>query len=117
MKTILIVDDSRFMRTTVGNIVEEIGHRIIGEGSNGNEAVKLYKSKKPDIVFMDITMPEKSGIEALKEIINFDPLAKVIMCSAIGQQIVIKEAMTAGAKNFIIKPFKKENIENVLNLL
>ena len=117
MKKILVVDDAKFMRMMVSNIIVEMGHEVIAEGSNGEEAVELYKKHHPDIVMMDITMPTKDGLQAVKEIIAFDASAKVIMCSAMGQQAMVMDAIKSGAKNFIVKPFQKENIEKAINAL
>lgn len=115
MANILIVDDAKFMRMIVRDAVEKAGHTVIGEGGNGNEAVTLYKKERPDIVTMDITMPGKDGIEAVKEIIAFDPTAKIIMCSAMGQQTMVLDAIKAGAVNFIVKPFQHEAIVDGVN--
>lgn len=114
-KKILIVDDAAFMRLTLKNLVEEIGYEVIGEATNGEEAVAKYADLQPDIVTMDITMPEMSGLEALKEIINIDETASIIMCSAMGQQTMVLDAIKSGAKDFIVKPFNKERIEEALS--
>lgn len=110
MSRILIVDDAAFMRMMLKDILEKSGYQVIGEASNGIKAVELYKKDKPDIVTMDITMPEMDGIESLKEIIEFDPKANVIMCSAMGQQGMVMDAIKAGAKDFIVKPFQAERV-------
>lgn len=116
---ILIVDDATFMRMMIKNIVSKNGFEVVGEAENGAEAVKLYSEHKPDLVTMDITMPEMDGIESVKEIRKLDPNAKIIMCSAMGQQSMVMEAIQAGAKDFIVKPFKQDRIlqaiERVLN--
>ncbi|HJA91369.1 MAG TPA: response regulator [Candidatus Jeotgalibaca merdavium] len=104
-KNILIVDDAAFMRMKLKDILEKNGYNVVGEAQNGLEAVSLYKEVKPDLVTMDITMPEMDGIEALKEIKAVDPAAKVIMCSAMGQQGMVMEAIKMGAIDFIVKPF------------
>ncbi|QDP40289.1 response regulator [Radiobacillus deserti] len=118
MANVLIVDDAKFMRLTLSNVLKELNHTVVGEAENGNQAVELYKSSKPDLVLMDITMPEKTGIEALREIKQMDSSAKVVMCSAMGQQQLVVEAIELGAKDFIVKPFDdnrvKEAIERVL---
>lgn len=114
-KKILIVDDAAFMRLTLKNLIEEIGYEVIGEAANGEEAVVKYADLQPDIVTMDITMPEMSGLEALKEIINIDKTASIIMCSAMGQQTMVLDAIKSGAKDFIVKPFNKERIEEALS--
>lgn len=108
--TILLVDDLSFMRDAIRNIVEKASMLVIAEAENGNEAVKLYTEHSPDIVLMDITMPVMNGLDSLKHIKNFDPRAKVIMCSAIGQQKYIIKSIQLGARDFIIKPFKPERI-------
>ncbi|NLF82410.1 MAG: response regulator [Candidatus Gastranaerophilales bacterium] len=110
MVKILIVDDSTFMRTSLKEILTPQGHEIIGEAANGNQAVELYKTLSPDIVTMDITMPECDGLTALKKIVEMDKNAKVIMCTAMGQQAMVMEAVKAGAKDFIVKPFKVDKV-------
>ena len=108
MKKLLIVDDAAFMRLTIPNMLLNYEIEIIGEAANGAIAVEMYKELRPDVVTMDITMPEMSGIEALKAIKAFDPQAKVIMVSAMGQEGMVKETIIRGAKTFIVKPFKEE---------
>ena len=108
MKKLLIVDDAAFMRLTIRNMLLHYEIEIVGEAANGAIAVEMYKQLRPDVVSMDITMPEMSGIEALKAIKAFDPQAKVIMVSAMGQEGMVKEAIISGAKTFIVKPFKEE---------
>lgn len=110
MAKILIVDDSTFMRASLKEILTPHGYEIIGEAANGNQAVELYKTLSPDIVTMDITMPECDGLTALKKIVEMDKNAKVIMCTAMGQQAMVMEAVKAGAKDFIVKPFKVEKV-------
>src|SRR5690606_40425833 len=100
---ILIIDDAKFMRVTLSTILKKAGHEIVGEGEDGKEAVDLFENLNPDLVMMDITMPEMSGLEAVREIKRENPNAKVIMCSAMGQQKVVVESIEAGAKDFIIK--------------
>ena len=108
--SILVVDDAIFMRAMLKDTLAKEGFNVVGEAENGEIAVSQYKSLKPDIVFMDITMPVKTGIEAVKEIIAFDKNAKIIMCSAMGQQTMILEAIQSGAKDFVVKPFQKDRI-------
>jgi Response regulator containing CheY-like receiver, AAA-type ATPase, and DNA-binding domains len=115
MARILVVDDAKFMRMMVRDTVEKAGHIVVGEGGNGNEAVELYKKERPDVVTLDITMPEKDGIEAVKEIIAFDPKANVVMVSAMGQQGMVMEAIKSGAKNFIVKPFQGQAILDAID--
>lgn len=110
MKKILIVDDSNFMRGIIKGTLIKGGFEICGEANNGKEAIEKYKELKPDIVTLDITMSEMDGISACEEIIKINPDAKIIMCSAMGQKILIKEAIQAGAKDFIIKPFNEDKI-------
>jgi two-component system chemotaxis response regulator CheY len=110
---ILIVDDAIFMRNMLRNIFIESGFEIIGEASNGHEAVEQYKALSPDLTTMDIVMPGKNGIEALKDIMRADPKARVIICSALGQESLIIEAIEAGARDFIIKPFKPARVIEV----
>lgn len=110
MAKVLIVDDAAFMRMMIKDILQKNGYEIVGEASNGIAAVDLYKKEKPDIVTMDITMPDMDGIEAVKEIKSFDPNAKVIMCSAMGQQSMVMDAIKAGAKDFIVKPFQADRV-------
>ncbi len=113
---ILIVDDAAFMRNMIKDVFESIpGFSVIGEASNGIEAVEKYKALQPDLVTMDIVMPLKSGIEAAREITSADREAKIIMCSALGQESLVMEAIEAGAKDFIVKPFKAEKVQEVVN--
>jgi two-component system chemotaxis response regulator CheY len=115
MKKVLIVDDAMFMRTSIKLILEKAGYQVVGEAENGEEGVRLYKELKPDLVTMDITMPIMSGIEALRAIRAFDPQARVIMVSAMGQEAMVREAVMYGAKTFIVKPFKEDTILQILS--
>ncbi|TBL79509.1 response regulator [Paenibacillus thalictri] len=115
MARIMVVDDAAFMRTMLKNILTEQGHEIVAEATNGEEAVNVYKQHKPDLVTMDITMPDKDGIEAATQIISFDPQAKIIMCSAMGQQLMVLNALKAGAKDFIVKPFQNDRVIASIN--
>ncbi|MBE6064857.1 response regulator [Clostridium cochlearium] len=110
MAKVLIVDDAAFMRMMIKDILEKNGFEVVGEANNGIKAVELYKKEKPDVVTMDITMPDMDGIEAVKEIKSIDPDAKVIMCSAMGQQTMVMDAIKAGAKDFIVKPFQPDRV-------
>jgi len=110
MARVLIVDDAAFMRMMIKDILEKNGFEVVGEGNNGLKGVELYKVEKPDIVTMDITMPEMDGIEAVKAIKAFDPAAKIIMCSAMGQQTMVMDAIRAGARDFIVKPFQADRV-------
>ena len=115
MKRVLIVDDAEFMRMAIRMSLEKGGFEIVGEASDGMLAIQKYKECKPDIVTMDITMPEMGGIDSLKIIMQLDPKAKIVMLSAMGQESMVKEAILAGAKSFVIKPFKEDHILNTLN--
>ena len=110
MAKILVVDDAVFMRMTLKDILTKGGHEVVGEASNGKEAIAKYKELTPDVVTMDITMPEMDGIQALKEIKQINAKAIVVMCSAMGQQGMVVEAIQSGAKDFIVKPFQAERI-------
>ncbi|SES12003.1 response regulator [Psychrobacillus sp. OK032] len=115
MKTVLVVDDAIFMRTTIKRMLEEQQFQIIGEAANGQEAIEMYRKLLPDVVTMDITMPGMTGIEAVKSIISEHPDAKIVMVTALGQQKLIVDALESGAKDFITKPFNPEQIVQVLN--
>ncbi|WP_028545165.1 response regulator [Paenibacillus taiwanensis] len=107
---ILIVDDAAFMRMMIRDILTKNGYEVVGEAADGAQAIEKYKEHKPDLITMDITMPEMDGITALKEIRKTDPSAKVIMCSAMGQQAMVIDAIQAGAKDFIVKPFQADRV-------
>lgn len=109
-KNLLIVDDAAFMRMMIKDIVTRNGYEVVGEAQNGVEALEMYTKSKPDLVTMDITMPEKDGISAVKDIMAIDPNARIIMCSAMGQQALVMEAIKAGARDFLVKPFKPERV-------
>ena len=108
--TVLVCDDAVFMRTMIGDILTQAGLEVVGEADSGAQAVEKYKSLKPDLVTMDIIMPEMGGIEAVREITRFDPQARVLMCSAMGQQALVVEAIQAGAKDFVVKPFQPSRV-------
>ena len=107
---VLVVDDAAFMRMMVKVILSKNGYEIVGEAENGMKALEKYQELKPDLVTMDITMPEMDGITAVKEIKKVDPGAKVVMCSAMGQQAMVIEAIQAGARDFIVKPFQADRV-------
>ncbi len=107
---ILIVDDASFMRMMLRNILTSHGYEIVGEAENGRVAIEAYQRLKPDITLVDLIMPEMGGIEAVKKIIEVDARARVIICSAMGQQALVVEAMQAGARDFIIKPFQPTSV-------
>jgi two-component system chemotaxis response regulator CheY len=109
-KNILIVDDAAFMRMMIKDILSKNGYTVVGEAENGKIAVDKYNELKPDLVLMDITMPEMDGIQALKAIKGSDAGAQIIMCSAMGQQAMVIEAIQSGAKDFIVKPFQAERV-------
>ncbi|CAG7653578.1 response regulator [Paenibacillus allorhizosphaerae] len=115
MARVMIVDDAAFMRMMLRTILSEEGHEIIAEATNGAEAVQAYMAHRPDLVTMDITMPEVDGVAAVKEIRANDPQAKIIMCSAMGQKAMVVEAITAGAKDFLVKPFQPERVIESVN--
>lgn len=110
MPTVLIADDAAFMRMMIKNILTEAGYEIAGEAENGAVAVAKWKELRPDLTTMDITMPEMDGISALKEIRSVDPEARVVMCSAMGQQAMVIESIQAGACDFIVKPFQADRV-------
>ena len=109
-KSILICDDAAFMRMMLKDILVKEGYEVVGEAVNGADGVEKYNSLKPDLVTMDITMPDMDGISALKAIKQADPATKVIMCSAMGQQAMVVESIQAGAKDFIVKPFQRDRV-------
>ena len=114
-KTVLIVDDAAFMRMMIKDILTKNGFDVVGEAEDGVQAVEKYKELSPDLVTMDITMPEMDGITALKHIKSFNPNATVIMCSAMGQQAMVIDAIQAGARDFIVKPFQAERVLEAIN--
>jgi two-component system chemotaxis response regulator CheY len=115
MKRVLIVDDAAFMRMAIKNILVKHDFEVLDEAENGQVGLNKYKELKPDLVTMDITMPEMTGLEALKEIIAYDPDAKIVMVSAMGQEQMVMEAIKNGAKSFIVKPFKEDHVVQTLN--
>ena len=117
MKTVLVVDDAAFMRVTIKNMLEKNGFAVIGEAENGKVAVHKYHELKPDLVTMDITMPEMDGLTALKTIRAADPKAKVIMLTALGQESIILDAVKSGARDFIVKPFERDRVMSAVNKL
>lgn len=115
MVKVLVVDDAAFMRMAIRKVLERNGFEVIAEAENGVVGLERYKECKPDLVTMDITMPEMTGIEALKEIRKYDGQAKVVMVSAMGQEGLVREAILSGAKSFIVKPYKEDHIIQTLN--
>ena len=114
MARILVADDASFMRQMIREIVESEGHEVVAEASDGIEAIDQFKNHHPDVVTMDIVMPRRSGIDAVKAILEFDPTARVVMCSALGQETLVTEALQAGAHDFIVKPFKPDSVIDTL---
>jgi two-component system, chemotaxis family, chemotaxis protein CheY len=108
--SVLICDDAIFMRKMISDILSEAGYRVVGQAANGVEAVEMYRDLKPDLVTMDIVMPDMGGIDAVREIVKDDPDARILMCSAMGQQALVIEAIEAGAKDFIVKPFQPSRV-------
>ena len=116
--TVLVCDDAIFMRTMITDILTQAGYDVIGEAETGAQAVEKYRQLKPDLVTMDIVMPDMGGIEAVREICKVNPEAKILMCSAMGQQALVVEAIQAGAKDFVVKPFQPSRVlEAVQRLL
>ena len=109
-KNVLICDDAAFMRMMLKDVLTKNGYNVVGEATNGADAVEKYKQCTPDLVMMDITMPEQDGLEGLKRIKELDKDAKVLMCSAMGQQAMVVSAIQNGASDFIVKPFKPERV-------
>jgi two-component system chemotaxis response regulator CheY len=118
MTKVMIVDDAAFMRNMLKNIINEGGFEVVCEATNGLEAIHLFAQYHPDIITMDITMPDMDGVAAVTEIIRLHPLAKIIMCSAMGQQKMVLDAIRAGAKDFIVKPVQKDRVlQSIINVL
>ncbi len=116
--TVLVCDDAIFMRTMIADILTQAGYQVVGEAESGVDAVRRYQELKPDLVTMDIVMPEMGGIDAVREIVKLDPQARILMCSAMGQQALVVEAIQAGAKDFVVKPFQPARVlEAVQRLL
>ncbi len=119
MGTVMVVDDASFMRAVLKKIILQSGHEVIAEAANGDEAINQFQQSQPDLVLMDIVMPPgtkaKDGIEALKQIVTANPAAKIVMCSSMGQQALIAEALKAGAKDFVVKPFQPQKVMEVLS--
>jgi two-component system, chemotaxis family, chemotaxis protein CheY len=112
---VLVVDDAKFMRMTLTNMLKKGNHEVVGEAENGKEAIERYRELQPDVVTMDITMPIMTGIEAVKHILEEFSQAKIIICSAMGQQKMVVEAIEAGAKDFIVKPFDETRVIEAVN--
>lgn len=117
MKRVLIVDDATFMRISIRTMLEKNGFQVVGEAENGEVAVKKYVELNPDIVTMDITMPDMDGVQALKAIKQIDSNCKIVMVSAMGQETFVREAVISGAKGFIVKPVNEEHLVKTLSKL
>ena len=119
MGTVLIVDDASFMRAVLKRIILQSGNEVVAEAGNGDDALNQYQQAQPDLVLMDIVMPPgpktKDGIDALKQIMTANPEAKIVMCSSMGQQVLIADALKAGAKDFVVKPFQPQKVMEVLS--
>ncbi len=114
MKRVLIADDASFMRQMIRDIIEPEGYEVVGEASDGMEVVDKFRQLRPDLIMMDIVMPKRSGIDAVKAIKAEDPASVIVMCSALGQETLVMEAIQAGAKDFIVKPFKPDAVVHTL---
>ena len=114
MARVLVVDDAAFMRKVVGDALTKGGHEIVGEAGNGVEAIARFQELKPEIMTLDITMPEKDGLAALKDIMELEPSARVIMCSALGQESKVLESIKLGARDFVVKPFQAERVQEAV---
>jgi two-component system chemotaxis response regulator CheY len=114
-RRVLIADDAAFMREMLRDILTEAGFEVCAEAADGNEAVACFEEHDPDLVTLDIVMPRKSGLDALRDIISRDPGACVVMCSALGQEALVMEALESGAKDFVVKPFKADHVIEVIN--
>jgi len=110
MARVLVVDDAAFMRKMVTDALTKGGHEVVGEAGNGLEAIDRFQELKPDLTTLDITMPEKDGLTALKEILTLDPAARIVMCSALGRESKVLQAIKTGAKDFVVKPFQSERV-------
>ena len=117
MKKVLVVDDAAFMRVSIKKMLANNGYEVVGEAENGKVAIQKYQELSPDVITMDITMPEMDGLTSLKEILSINPSANVIMISAMGQESMVREAVMSGAKGFIVKPFKEDIILDALKNL
>lgn len=115
MARVLIVDDAAFMRMMLRKIIMVAGHDVVGEATDGDAAVKMYRELVPDLTILDITMPGKDGLDALREIREHDPSARVVMCSALGQQPKVVESIKLGARDFVVKPFEAEVVERAIS--
>ena len=115
MARVLVVDDAAFMRKMLTDALSAGGHEVVGEAGNGIEAIERFQELRPELVTLDITMPEKDGLEALQEIMAIDPNAKVVMCSALGQESKVLESIKLGAKDFVVKPFEPQRVLSAID--
>jgi two-component system chemotaxis response regulator CheY len=115
MARVLVVDDAAFMRKVLGDALASGGHEVVGQAANGAEAVENFQTLRPELTTLDITMPEKDGLQALAEIMAIDPAARVIMCSALGQESKVLESIKLGAKDFVVKPFQPDRVLEAVN--
>ena len=114
MARVLVVDDAAFMRKMVSDALAKGGHEVVGEAGNGTEAIARFQELKPEVTTLDITMPEMDGLSALREIIGIDPSARVVMCSALGQESKVLESIKLGAKDFVVKPFQADRVNEAV---
>ncbi len=112
---VLIVDDATVVRKMIGTVIRDLGHEVVGEACTGLEGIYKVRELEPDIMFLDITMPEMDGLTAIPKILESNPKTKIIVCSALGQKEMVVEAIQKGAKNFIVKPFQRETIDRTIN--
>jgi two-component system, chemotaxis family, chemotaxis protein CheY len=110
MARVLVVDDAAFMRKMVGDALAQGGHEVVGEAGDGRQAVEYFRQLQPEVTTLDITMPEQDGLQTLREIVSLDPSARVVMCSALGQESKVLEAIKCGARDFVVKPFKPDRV-------
>lgn len=115
MANVLIVDDAAFMRMMLRKIIVVSGHQVVGEASDGDAAIEMFRELRPDLTTLDITMPGRDGIEVLREIMEIDPQARVVMCSALGQQAKVVESIKLGARDFVVKPFEADVVEKAID--
>jgi two-component system, chemotaxis family, chemotaxis protein CheY len=115
MANVLIVDDAAFMRMMLRKIIAVSGHTVVGEAADGEAALEMYRDLRPDLTTLDITMPGRDGIEVLREILQIDPNARVVMCSALGQQAKVVESIKLGARDFVVKPFEASDVEKAID--
>ncbi|HEX8427551.1 MULTISPECIES: response regulator [Hymenobacter] len=111
---ILIVDDSFYMRTMLKNVLTDAGYEVVGEAANGQQAIEMAAATKPDLITLDVILPDNTGLDVLKGIRENDPDVKVVMCSAVGQEVIVNEALESGASAYIVKPFSEEKVLEIV---